>query len=248
VLHIERLSKIYPPAEGALKFFMKTASDKPVEALTEVSLEVGRGQIVGVVGPNGAGKTTLFRIIATLLEPTSGTVLMDGRDITSDPDWVRNRLGLVLEGERGVYQRLTGLQNLEFFGAMQGMGSVDARRRGSELMERLGLSHRDRRVFGYSAGMRVRLALARSLLADPQLLLLDEPTRSLDPKASVEAMELVAGLAESGRAVLFASHRLDEIRSFCDEVIVIRDGQVRYAGPPTGSDLVALMSEEERRS
>lgn len=246
LLRIENLSKTYPPATGLLRFVMKTASDIPVEALADVSFEVAAGEVVGVVGSNGAGKTTLFRIISTLLEPTSGSVSIDGRDIAMDPAWARESLGLVLEGERGVYQRLTGIQNLEFFGVMQGMSREQARARGWELMERLGLATRDRRVFGYSAGMRVRLALARSLMAEPRLLVLDEATRSLDPKAAMEAMQLVTDLAGSARAVLVATHRLDEVRLFCDRVLVLSEGRLRYEGSPQRDDLLALMSEEPR--
>lgn len=244
MLRVENLSKTYPPARGVLRVVMRTASDVPVEALADVSFEVQPGEVVGLVGPNGAGKTTLFRIVSTLLEATSGSVTVDERDVAEDPAGARASLGLVLEGERGVYQRLTGIQNLEFFGIMQGMSRDVANRRGLELMQRLGLASRDRRVFGYSAGMRVRLALARSLMANPRLLLLDEPTRSLDPKASMDAMELVSDLAISGRAVLLATHRLDEVRSFCDRVVVLRDGRVRYEGSPDRDDLVALMGED----
>jgi len=244
MLQIDSLSKTYPPAKGLLRLLMKTASEVDVEALNDVSFEVGRGQVVGLVGANGAGKTTLFRVIATLLEATSGSVLVDGRDVATDPSWARQRLGLVLEGERGVYTRLTGLQNLEFFGMLQGMTSVQAKKRADLLMEKLGIATRDRRVFGYSTGMRVRLALARALMADPPLLLLDEPTRSLDPIGSLEAMEIVSETADQGRAVLFASHRLDEITRFCDQVIVLHDGSVRYWGSPGGVDLVKMMSVE----
>lgn len=244
LLRIENLSKTYPPAKGLLRLVMKTASETPVEALSDVSFQVRAGEVVGLVGPNGAGKTTLFRIISTLLEATSGSVTIDDHDTIDDPAWARNALGLVLEGERGFYQRLTGIQNLEFFGLMQGMSRLESRERGMELLERMGLASRDRRVFGYSAGMRVRLAFARSLMANPRLLLLDEPTRSLDPRASLDAMELVSELAGAGRAVLLATHRLDEIRSFCDRVVVLLDGRVKYEGSPDRDDLVALMSED----
>lgn len=243
MLQIENVSLTYPPAKGILRALMKTASEVPVEALVNVSFDVAAGEVVGLVGPNGAGKTTLFRIIATLLEPTSGRVLIDGHDVLEEPLWARKALGLVLEGERGVYQRLTGLQNLEFFGIMQGMSRIDADRRGLELMKRLGLASRDRRVFGYSAGMRVRLALARSLLADPRLLLLDEPTRSLDPAGAIDALELVSELARSGRAVLLATHRLDEVRAYCDRVVVLRGGGISFVGSPGEGDLVSMMSE-----
>jgi ABC-2 type transport system ATP-binding protein len=246
VLEVDQVTKIYPPVRGILRVLMRTASNRPVSALREVSLRVEPGEVVGVVGPNGAGKTTLFRIIATLLDPTSGRVRVDGHDVVSHPDVVRGHFGLLLEGERGLYGRLTGLENLEFFGVMQGMTSSDARGRGEELLGMLGLAYPHHRVFGYSAGMRVRLAIARALIADPPLLLLDEPTRSLDPKASVHAMEMVGELAATGRAVLLASHRLDEVRAVCNRAVVLHEGQVRFDGSPHVTDLIGLMGEEVR--
>lgn len=215
---------------------MRTASDEPIEALGGVDLRISRGEVVGLVGPNGAGKSTLFRIVATLLEPTAGRVRVDGHDAITDPMEVRHRIGLLLEGDRGFYQRLTGRQNLEFFGVMQGLSPTQAHGRAEELMARFDLAHRDKRVFGYSAGMRLRLALARALLADPPLLLLDEPTRSLDPAVSEEVLDLIGDLAAGGRAVLMASHRLNEVTSACDRAVLLIDGTVHFDGPPT--DLV----------
>jgi len=243
VLRIEGISKTYPPASGALRLLMRTASDVPVVALRDVSLTVAPGEVVGLVGPNGAGKSTLFRIVATLLEPTAGTVTVDGFDLVSHPEEIRRRIGLVLEGARGVYGRLSGFNNLEFFGVMAGLDHASARRRARELLEMFGLADRDRRVFGYSSGMRVRLALARALVADPPFLLLDEPTRSLDPAGSAETMTLIRRLADAGRAVLFATHRLDEVRDGCDRVVVLTSGRVRFDGAPAGADLVALMEQ-----
>lgn len=243
MLTIDGVSKTYPPATGLWRLLMRTASDTPVRALSDVSFAVAPGEVVGLVGPNGAGKSTLFRIVATLLEPSAGTVTVDGFDLAAAPEQIRRRIGLVLEGARGTYGRLTGLDNLEFFGVMAGMDRAAARRRGAELLEIFDLAGRDRRVFGYSSGMRVRLALARALIADPPFLLLDEPTRSLDPKGSVEVMALIRELAASGRAVLFATHRLDEVRTGCDRAVVLTAGRVRFDGDPNGADLVGLMEE-----
>jgi ABC-2 type transport system ATP-binding protein len=233
VLEINGLSKRYEPPRHWLRLLVKTASDAPVQALQNVSFSVRAGEVMGLLGPNGAGKTSLIKVIATLLEPTSGHVTVDGYDVVRDAHQVRQRIGLVLAEDRGVYWRLTGRQNLEFFGVLSGLSRPDAQRRAGELLEQLGLAERDKLVFGYSSGMRARLNLARALLADPGLLVLDEPTRSMDPLASADVAELLRGLAAEGRAVLLASHRLDEVAAVCDRVVVIGDGQVRHVGPPT---------------
>jgi ABC-2 type transport system ATP-binding protein len=239
MLEIADLAKVFPPASGLARLLLRSASDEPVEALAGVDLAVDGGEIVGLVGPNGAGKTTLFRIIATILEPTSGRVVVDGHDVATDPIEVRRRIGLLLEGDRGFYLRLTGRQNLEFFGVMYGLSPADARTRAEEVMALVGLEGRDLRVFGFSSGMRIRLALARVLMAEPPLLLLDEPTRSLDPEASAEFIEMIRELAGRGRAVLMASHRLTEVAAACDRTVLLVDGRVRFAGPTS-----ALLTDE----
>ena len=244
MLELDSVSKVYPPASGWLRLLMRTASDRPVPALTNVSFEVAAGEVVGLLGPNGAGKSTLFRVIATLLEPTSGDVRVAGHGLAGDRAELRSRIGLVLEGSRGSYGRLTGVHNLEFFGVMLGLSRNAARHRAAELMERLGLADRDRRVFGYSSGMQVRLALARALMADPPLLLLDEPTRGVDPVASRDVMVLLRELADSGRAVLMATHRLDEARDFCQRVVVLSEGAVRHVGDPAETDLTAMLTQD----
>jgi ABC-2 type transport system ATP-binding protein len=208
-----------------------------------VSFHVAKGEVVGLVGPNGAGKTTLIRIIATLLEPTWGEVTVDGYSASRHPGEIRKRLGLVLEGDRGLYGRLTGRQNLEFFGVLQGLSPPIARRRAGELLQTFDLVGRDKLVFGYSSGMRARLCLARALIADPPLLVLDEPSRSLDPVASLEMGRLLRQLAGEGRAILFSSHRLDEVSDFCDRVVVLIGGRVRHLGAAVDLE-VGLLTEE----
>jgi ABC-2 type transport system ATP-binding protein len=253
VLVVDDVSKRYLPPPRWLRPLVRTAASEPVEALRHASFSVAPGEIVGLVGPNGAGKTTLIKIIATLLEPTAGHVLIDGIDVSEQPLHARRRLGVVLADDRGLYWRLSGRQNLELFGVITGLPRSMARDRAVALMRRTGLHGRDRLVFGYSSGMRTQLSLARCLLGDPGLLVLDEPTRSLDPLASAEVATLLGELAEEGRAVLLSSHRLDEVASLCHQVVVVVDGTVRYIGTPAdlgadGTDaaaaLAALLAEE----
>ena len=199
-------------------------------ALDDVSFRVNAGSIVGLVGPNGAGKTTLIRIITTLLSPTAGKVTLGNLHVERDGHEIRRRIGLVLSDDRGLYWRLTGRQNLQFFGVMAGLKRAAAARRTAALMEEVGLAGRDKLVFGYSAGMRTRLSLARALLIDPPLLVLDEPTRSLDPVATREVGDLLRRLAASGRAVLLSSHRLDEVADVCHTVVALVSGAVAFDG------------------
>jgi ABC-2 type transport system ATP-binding protein len=187
-------------------------------------------EVVGLVGPNGAGKTTLIKIVGTLLEPSTGRASVSGFDVVKHARKVRERIGVVLADERGLYWRLTGRQNLELFGVLGGLTRADARRRTEELLDFVDLADRDKLVFGFSSGMRTRLNLARALLTKPELLILDEPTRSLDPIASAWVGELVRRLASEGHAVLLASHRLDEVIRVCDRAVVLRDGEVRFVG------------------
>lgn len=247
MLVVERLSKRYLPAPWWLRGIAKTAAREPVDALADVSLRVDPGEVVGLLGPNGAGKTTLIKTVAGLLEPSGGRVLVDGFDVVADPLQVKRRIGLVLTDDRGLYWRLDGRWNLEFFGVLAGLPRRTARRRAAEVLEEAGLAGRDRLVFGYSSGMRSRLNIARSLLADPPVLVLDEPTRSLDPVASAEVGTLLRGLADRGRAVLLSSHRLDEVAAICDRVVVVVGGTVRYTGPPNLPDegsIVELLQRE----
>jgi ABC-2 type transport system ATP-binding protein len=173
-------------------------------------------------------------------------VLVGGSDIADSPRAARAMTGLLLSDERALYWRLTGRDNLRFFGVMAGLPRRAAERRADELLEDFGLAHRDRRVFGYSSGMRVRLGLARALIARPKLLILDEPSRSLDPVASGELLGRLRDLATQGRSVLFASHRLDEVEAICDRVLVLIDGEQRAWGAAadlrhdTGSVAAAL--------
>jgi ABC-2 type transport system ATP-binding protein len=209
MLEVRGVGMLYPRLRGLLRYVVRTATDHEVVALRGVDLQVAGGEVVGLVGPNGAGKTTLLKIISTLLQPTTGRVLVDGYDPSHDARAVRDRIGLVLADDRALYWRLTGRENLEFFGVMHGLTRRDARARAGILLDQVGLASRDKLVFGYSSGMRARLSLARALLARPPLLLLDEPTRALDPIACAAVAGMIRDLADEGIAVLLSSHRLD---------------------------------------
>src|SRR5262249_18419933 len=186
-------------------------------ALRDVNLLARPGRILGLVGPNGAGKTTLIRIIAGLLDPDSGRVIVDGHDPAIEPTAASRALGLVLADDRSLYWRLTGRQNLEFHGALFGLSRRDASARASELLAGVGLAHGGGGVFASSTGMRARLAIARALVHDPQVLVLDEPTRSLDPIGARDVCLALRQLAESGRTILLSSHKLEELERVADD-------------------------------
>lgn len=235
MLLVEGVSHTYMRPRGLQRRLIRTASDAEVPALSNIDLRVAPGEVVGLVGPNGAGKTTLMKIISTLLEPTSGRVSVCGFDVTTAPDDVRRVLGLVLSDDRALYWRLTGRRNLEFFGVMQGLTRSQSILRADELLQSVGLAGRDRLVFGYSSGMRSRLSIARGLLHRPSVLVLDEPTRALDPVAATAVGQMLRRTAEQGVAVLLSSHRLDEIERVCDRIVAIVGGSVRFDG--TASEL-----------
>jgi ABC-2 type transport system ATP-binding protein len=198
-----------------------------VVALDEVSLEIPNGEIHGLLGPNGAGKTTLVKILSTVLVPSSGTARVLGHDVVSETQAVRPLIGIVFGGERGLYWRLSGRQNLEYWAALYRLSARDGRRRASELLERAGLADKaDERVENYSRGMKQRLHLARGLIGDGRVLFLDEPTTGMDPLAAREFRKLIAELKEEGRTILLATHDMVEAETVCDRVTLIDRGTI----------------------
>jgi ABC-2 type transport system ATP-binding protein len=203
--------------------------DHEVHALQSVSLDIERGEVVGIVGPNGAGKTTLLKILSTLVLPSRGRAWIDGADVISGSAAVRRSIGLATGEERGFYWRLTGAENLEFFGGLRGFSPRESRRRASQTLERVDLLSMAREpLTRYTTGMRQRLGLARALIGNPRVLLLDEPTRSLDPMAARGVQTLIRRMAMDERVtVLIATHNLDEAEALCHRVAVLADGTVR---------------------
>ena len=201
------------------------------QAVADVSLRVGAGQVHALLGPNGAGKTTTVRMCATLLLPTSGSVRVDGVDAVAHPRRARRRLGLVLGGDLGFYPRASARQNLLFFADLQGVARGERASAVDGALERVGLSDAaDRRASALSRGMRQRLHLARALLGRPRLLLLDEPTHGLDPDISLQVRQTVAEVAASGVGVLLTSHTMPEIEELADTISVIGAGRIEVRG------------------
>jgi ABC-2 type transport system ATP-binding protein len=244
---IEHLSKTYPVPLARLKAFFRRPSKPPVEALSDVSFEVREGEIFGLIGRNGAGKTTLTKIVATLVQPTSGTVTVMGHDSVHMDEKVRGLVGLATAEERSFYWRLTVEQNLVFFARLYGMSERAARRRIAELLARLELEELASRRFGeLSTGNKQRMAVARALLAAPPVLLLDEPTRSLDPLAASRMRSFISQLASARPpvSILLTSHNLAEVEELCARVAIISYGRIRALDTP--QNLRALHHQTER--
>jgi ABC-2 type transport system ATP-binding protein len=200
-------------------------------ALDGVSFEVPRGEIFGFVGPNGAGKTTTLRILAALLEPTAGRAIVDGADVVEHPDRVHDRLGYMPDFF-GVYDQLTAAEYLDFYAACYRQPKTRRKKITDDLLELVGLSdRRDQSVDTLSRGMKQRLCLARALVHDPAVLLLDEPASGLDPRARVEMREILKELQRMGKTIVISSHILPELTELCTMVGIIDQGKMRATGP-----------------
>jgi ABC-2 type transport system ATP-binding protein len=196
-------------------------------AVNGIDLRVERGEIFGVLGPNGAGKTTTLRMLATLLEPTSGEVKILGIDVKTNPRDIRANLGAMLSGERSLYWKLTARENLEYFAALYHVPPKETGPRIDAALVAVKLADRaDDYVERYSTGMRQRLALARALLPDPPLVILDEPTVGLDPQAARDLRDRVRELKRQGRTVLLTTHYMEEADQLCDRVAIIDHGEI----------------------
>jgi ABC-2 type transport system ATP-binding protein len=235
VISIDRISKSFPVQLARLKRFLGRPVKPPVQALSDVSFDVYAGEIFGLIGRNGAGKTTLTKVIATLVQPTEGTVRVNGYDSVRDDQRVRAQVGLATAEERSFYWRLTVEQNLMFFARLHGLSDDSARRRIIELVNQFELKELVGRRFGdLSTGNKQRMAFARAMIAEPPVLLLDEPTRSLDPMAAARMRALILSLAEGATPVtiLLTSHNLTEVEELCARVAVISCGRIRALDTP----------------
>jgi ABC-2 type transport system ATP-binding protein len=196
-------------------------------AVDGVSLQIDRGEVFGLLGPNGAGKSTTIRMVCTLLEPTSGTAHVNGFDIIKQSNQVRQSLGTVLAGERSIYWKLTARENLEYFAALYHLPPAVAHQRIDELLDQMELTARaNDLVEKYSTGMKQRVAIARSLLARPPILLFDEPTLGLDPQAARRVRELVTELKAKGHTILLTTHYMEEADQLSDRIGIIDQGKV----------------------
>jgi ABC-2 type transport system ATP-binding protein len=212
-------------------------------AVDGISFEVQDGEIFGLLGPNGAGKTTTINMICGVLEPDSGRVLVDERDIWIEPKKVKAALGVVPQ-EIAVYEDLTARDNLNFWGSLYGLSGVDLKSRVNEVLSRVGLADRaSDKVKGFSGGMKRRLNLCMGLLHSPKFLLLDEPTVGIDPQARLNILEIIREVARAGTTVLYTTHYMDEAQELCDRIAIIDHGAILSMG--TLTELTRLAGEAE---
>lgn len=200
---------------------------KEVVAVDDVSFEVHDGELFGLLGPNGAGKTTTVKMLTTLLIPTSGKALVAGRDVVKNADDIRARIGFIFGGERGLYWRLSGLDNLRYFASLYNVEPAVSAKRIPYLLEMVGLKDRaNEKVEGYSRGMKQRLHIARALIHDPEILFLDEPTIGLDPVGARELRQVVRDLQDQKKTILLTTHYMFEADTLCQRIAVINHGNI----------------------
>jgi ABC-2 type transport system ATP-binding protein len=240
IVRIRDLRKTYVSKERRGLF---RSQQRNIEALKGVNLEILPGEIFGLLGPNGAGKTTLIKCLTTLLIPTSGSIQVNGYDAARNEDSVRASIGCMLMGERGLYWKLTGRENLDYFGALYHLPPDARRRRAQDLIKQLNLGDiADRAVETYSSGQKMKLAFARSLVNSAPLLVLDEPTNTLDVPSARELRGTVRDLNRQGHTVLYTTHQMVEAEELCQRVAIIDRGQVIALG--TVSELKASLQRE----
>lgn len=237
------VTKIYRPSLRFEDLIRMRFHKEPVQALQGIDMALSPGKVHAFIGANGAGKTTLLKIIAGLLRPTTGTIRISGIDPAKDPLHVKKMVGFGLTEVRSFFLRLSGMENLRFFGVLYGMTKTQARERSIELLDWVGLHDKaDKVVWSYSAGMQQRLSIARSMIHDPKLLIFDEVTRGLDLAMRQKTLDLIKSLAsDKGRTVILASHDMDAVKYAADLVWVIDKGKI--IGKGTFFDMKPLLEQ-----
>ncbi|HSP73746.1 MAG TPA: ABC transporter ATP-binding protein [Gaiellaceae bacterium] len=228
VIEVQGLRRTYKTTTGVLR-----RRPLEVEAVRGIDFEVADGELFGLLGPNGAGKTTTIKMLITLLLPTGGSARVLGLDVVADARALRSKVGYVFGGERGLYERLSALDNLRYFAELYGVSGRAQKLRIAEVLELVGLSGREHeRVEGYSRGMRQRLHIARGIIHDPPVVFLDEPTIGVDPVGARDLRATISGLVQAGKTVLLTTHYMFEADTLCDRIAVIAHGRIVGAGTP----------------
>lgn len=233
MIEVTGLTKIFRAGIGLLDVFKKRQT---ITALDQINLNIESGKICALLGPNGAGKTTLIKILCSILLPDSGQVRINGYDISNAKELrqAKRSIGLVVGEERSFYWRLTGMQNLKFFASLYNFSSAKARQKIYEVCELLDIHDLNRRYQEYSTGVKQRLAIARCLLSEADIIFMDEPTRSLDPIAANNLRAFVREklVREGGRTILFSTHNISEAGNIADEIAIIDKGRIKAKGKP----------------
>ena len=229
---VRDLTKVYEPTPRWMRVLVRSATQVSITALDGVSFTVGSGHLCAVIGPNGAGKSTLFRVLTGLTTPTTGEARVLGMDPVVDAHRIRRLVGFMPAEDRTLFLRHTSRENLRFHGRLQGIEETKLKSRIDEVLTMVGLwDEKDRTGFALSSGMRARLMLARAILHEPRVLILDEPTGAVDPIGAHEFLEMIIKITvEQGTATLISSHRLEEIDSLRDNVMLLDRGRVVFWG------------------
>ncbi|MFC1658031.1 ABC transporter ATP-binding protein [Candidatus Omnitrophota bacterium] len=227
------LTKIFPQSNNLSQLLLNSLQKARINpAIHNVNLQISKGEIFGLVGPNGAGKTTLIKILSCLILPSRGTARVAGYDILRDENGVKNSIGMVSGEERSFYWRLTGRQNLEFFASLYNLSRSYSKSRIEELVDFLEIKEPDKRFQEYSTGIKQRLAIARSLLNNPEILFMDEPTKSLDPGCAQKLRTLIKDKLARQRntTIVFATHNLEETEYLSDRLALMDKGEIKASG------------------
>jgi ABC-2 type transport system ATP-binding protein len=229
-IEVSHLRRTFKSSIGVIK-----RSTKEIVAVDDVSFEIQEGELFGLLGPNGAGKTTTVKMLTTLLIPTAGSASVKGFDVVDQADEVRKRIGFIFGGERGLYWRLSGIDNLRYFASLYSIDPDVTKKRIPYLLDMVGLNGRgDEKVQGYSRGMKQRLHVARTLLHDPDVLFLDEPTLGLDPVGAREFRQVILNLQSEKKTILLTTHYMFEADALCDRIAVINHGCIIALDTPGG--------------
>ncbi|ARU61031.1 ABC transporter ATP-binding protein [Tumebacillus avium] len=200
-------------------------------AVKGLTFSAGQGEVVGMLGENGAGKTTTLRMISTVLKPTQGSITVGGMDAVRQAEEVRKKVGILFGGETGLYDRLTARENIRYFGKLYGLEQQVIAARTESLAKRFDMTrYLDKRVGGFSKGMKQKVAIARSLIHDPSVVLFDEPTSGLDITSANVIRQLLGEFKQEGRTVIFSSHIMSEVERLCDRVVILHRGELQYNG------------------
>ncbi len=242
VVVAEGLTKVFVTRERRGLF--KRGVKKRVVAVDHVSFRIRGGEVFGLLGPNGAGKTTTIKLLATLLLPDEGEAWVNGYHVVREADKVRESIGVSLYSDRGLYWKLTGRENLRYFAYLYHIPPREAERRIEELLKLVGLEEEaDKLVEEYSTGMKAKLNLARALINDAPVLMLDEPTIGLDPHSARRVRELICELRRQGKTILLTTHNMEEADQLCDRVAIIDRGRIVAMGTP--EELKGLVKRED---
>ncbi len=232
MIHVQQLSKRFPDLRRG-----------EIIALDRVSFDVSPGEVFGLLGPNGAGKTTCLRLLSTILTPSAGTATIDGRDIVTDPDGIRARIGF-LSGTTGLYDRMTAHETVEYFGRLHGMDESALAESIDRIFTTLKMhDFADTLAGRLSTGMRQKVSIARALVHDPPVLIFDEPTAGLDVLVARAVLDTIAALKEEGKCIIYSTHIMREAERLCDRLAIIHRGHILSSG--TQAELLATSGHLE---